>query len=38
MDSGIEEHKLPAFGRIEAGIVRYDEAPQNELFESGPIP
>ena len=38
MDSGIEEHKLPSFGRIEAGIVRYDEAPQNELFESGPIP
>ena len=37
LDSGIEQHKLPSFGRIEAGIVRYDVAPQNELFESGPI-
>ncbi|HEV7836789.1 MAG TPA: DUF488 domain-containing protein, partial [Gemmatimonadaceae bacterium] len=37
LDSGIEEHKLPSFGRIDSGIVRYDAAPQNELFESGPI-
>jgi len=37
LDPGIEQHKLPSFGRIEAGIVRYDVAPQNELFESGPI-
>jgi len=38
LDSGIEEHKLTSFGRIDGGIVRYDAAPQNELFEPGPIP
>ena len=37
LDAGIEEHKLPSFGRIEAGTVRYDLAPQSELFQSGPI-
>jgi uncharacterized protein (DUF488 family) len=37
LDSGIEGHKLPSFGRIDAGRVRYDVAPQNELFEPGHI-
>jgi uncharacterized protein (DUF488 family) len=37
LDSGIQEHHLPSFGRIESGIVRYDVAPQSELFQSGPI-
>ncbi len=36
LDSGIEEHHLPAFGRIDTGRVRYDVATQNELFEPGP--
>ena len=32
LDSGIEEHQLTSFGRIDSGRVRYDVAPQNELF------
>jgi uncharacterized protein (DUF488 family) len=36
LDAGTEPHRLTSFGRIDAGRVRYDVAPQNELFEPGP--
>ena len=33
LDSTTQEHKLTSFGRVDAaGRVRYDVAPQNELF------
>ena len=32
LDSGTEGHQLTSFGRVESGRVRYDAAPQNELF------
>jgi len=32
LDAAVREHKLPSFGRIESGIVRYDVAPQTSLF------
>jgi uncharacterized protein (DUF488 family) len=33
LDSGTDEHRLTSFGRIDAsGHVRYDVAPQNDLF------
>jgi uncharacterized protein (DUF488 family) len=35
LDAGTEAHRLTSFGRIEAGRVRYDVAPQSELFEPG---
>ena len=37
LDAGAEPHRLTSFGRIDAGRVRYDVAPQNELFEPGPL-
>jgi uncharacterized protein (DUF488 family) len=37
LDSTTEAHKLTSFGRIDAGRVRYDTIPQNELFEPGPL-
>jgi flavin reductase (DIM6/NTAB) family NADH-FMN oxidoreductase RutF len=37
LDAGTEPHRLTSFGRIDAGRVRYDVAPQNELFEQGPL-
>ena len=36
LDAATEPHRLTSFGRVEAGRVRYDVAPQNELFEPGP--
>jgi uncharacterized protein (DUF488 family) len=35
LDSGTQAHKLTSFARVDAGRVRYDVAPQNELFEPG---
>jgi uncharacterized protein (DUF488 family) len=32
MDAGAESHRMTSFGRIDAGRVRYDLAPQSELF------
>jgi len=32
MDAGTEPHRLTSFGRVEAGRVRYDVAPQTNLF------
>jgi len=32
MDAGTESHRMTSFGRIDAGRVRYDVAPQSELF------
>jgi uncharacterized protein (DUF488 family) len=32
LDSGTEVHQLTSFGRVESGRVRYDAAPQAELF------
>ena len=32
LSSGSESHKLTSFGRIDAGRVRYDVAPQPDLF------
>ena len=32
LDAGTESHKLTSFGRIDAGRVRYDVAPQADLF------
>lgn len=37
LDAGTEPHRLTSFGRVEAGRVRYDVAPQSELFESRPL-
>jgi len=37
LDAGTEPHRLTAFGRIDAGRVRYDVTAQNELFEPGPL-
>jgi uncharacterized protein (DUF488 family) len=37
LDGGTEPHRLTSFGRIDAGRVRYDAVPQNELFEAGPL-
>ena len=37
LESGIDDHRLTSFGRIEAGRVRYDVAGQNELFEPGSL-
>jgi uncharacterized protein (DUF488 family) len=32
MDAGADSHRMTSFGRIDAGRVRYDVAPQSELF------
>jgi uncharacterized protein (DUF488 family) len=32
MDAGTDSHRMTSFGRIDAGRVRYDVAPQSELF------
>ncbi|HMG12419.1 MAG TPA: DUF488 domain-containing protein, partial [Gemmatimonadaceae bacterium] len=32
LDSATQPHRLTSFGRIDEGRVRYDVAPQNELF------
>ena len=32
MDAGVDSHRMTSFGRIDAGRVRYDVAPQSELF------
>ena len=32
LDAGTEPHRLTSFGRIDAGRVRYDVAPQTNLF------
>ena len=32
LDAGTEPHRLTSFGRVEAGRVRYDVAPQTNLF------
>ncbi len=32
LDAGTEPHRLTSFGRIDAGRVRYDVAPQSDLF------
>jgi len=32
LDAGTEPHRLTSFGRVEAGCVRYDVAPQTNLF------
>jgi uncharacterized protein (DUF488 family) len=37
LDAGTDEHRLTSFGRIDAGRVRYNVAPQSELFEPGPL-
>jgi uncharacterized protein (DUF488 family) len=37
LDAAAEPHRLTSFGRIDAGRVRYDVAPQSELFEPGPL-
>jgi len=38
LDAGTQEHKLTSFGRVdEAGRVRYDVAPQSELFGADPL-
>ena len=37
LDAGTQEHRLTSFGRVDsAGYVRYDAAPQNELFNADP--
>jgi uncharacterized protein (DUF488 family) len=32
LDAGTQQHQLTSFGRVDAGRVRYDVAPQSELF------
>jgi uncharacterized protein (DUF488 family) len=33
LDKATEPHRLTSFGTIESGHVRYDQAPQKELFQ-----
>ena len=37
LDAGAQPHQLTSFGRVDEGRVRYDVAPQSELFGADPL-